>query len=140
MDADKGLASDSFKRAGFNWGIGRELYTAPFIWINAKKGEIYKKDNGKFGVNPKATFTVNRISTDDKVIQDLSIVDKNMDVRWKMHGHVDDGNDKEWLGKGMPEWKRIEQSIKSGKMQPTEIREYFKISKANMKYFQDLAA
>lgn len=38
-DADgnekKGLASDSFKRACFNWGIGRELYTAPFVWINA---------------------------------------------------------------------------------------------------------
>lgn len=32
-EADKGLASDSFKRACFNWGIGRELYTAPFIWI-----------------------------------------------------------------------------------------------------------
>ena len=33
-EAEKGLASDSFKRACFNWGIGRELYTAPFIWIN----------------------------------------------------------------------------------------------------------
>lgn len=33
-EKEKGLASDSFKRAGFNWGIGRELYTAPFIWIN----------------------------------------------------------------------------------------------------------
>lgn len=32
-DKEKGEASDSFKRAGFNWGIGRELYTAPFIWI-----------------------------------------------------------------------------------------------------------
>lgn len=32
-EAAKGLASDSFKRACFNWGIGRELYTAPFIWI-----------------------------------------------------------------------------------------------------------
>ena len=29
----KGEASDAFKRAGFKWGIGRELYTAPFIWI-----------------------------------------------------------------------------------------------------------
>lgn len=35
-EAEKGLASDSFKRACVNWGIGRELYTAPFIWI---KGE-----------------------------------------------------------------------------------------------------
>ena len=32
-EAEKGLASDSFKRACFNCGIGRELYTAPFIWI-----------------------------------------------------------------------------------------------------------
>lgn len=33
-EAEKGLASDSFKRACFNWGIGRELYTAPFIWVS----------------------------------------------------------------------------------------------------------
>lgn len=33
-EAEKGLASDSFKRACFNWGIGRELYTAPVIWIS----------------------------------------------------------------------------------------------------------
>ena len=39
-EAEKGEASDSFKRAGFNWGIGRELYTAPFIWIPAEKCEI----------------------------------------------------------------------------------------------------
>lgn len=32
-EAEKGEASDSFKRACVNWGIGRELYTAPFIWI-----------------------------------------------------------------------------------------------------------
>ena len=35
-EKEKGEASDSFKRAGFNWGIGRELYTAPFIWIGCK--------------------------------------------------------------------------------------------------------
>ncbi|MEG2081363.1 MAG: Rad52/Rad22 family DNA repair protein [Oscillospiraceae bacterium] len=32
-EKEKGEASDSFKRACFNWGIGRELYTAPFIWV-----------------------------------------------------------------------------------------------------------
>lgn len=32
-EAEKGEASDSFKRACTNWGLGRELYTAPFIWI-----------------------------------------------------------------------------------------------------------
>lgn len=37
-EAEKGLASDSFKRACTNWGIGRELYTAPFIWVKAEDG------------------------------------------------------------------------------------------------------
>lgn len=39
-EKEKGLASDSFKRACFNWGIGRELYTAPFIWVPSSKCEI----------------------------------------------------------------------------------------------------
>jgi len=46
-EKEKGLASDSFKRACFNWGIGRELYTAPFIWISKEKCNIEKK-NDKF--------------------------------------------------------------------------------------------
>lgn len=37
-EAEKGQASDSFKRACFNWGIGRELYTAPRIKIDVVKG------------------------------------------------------------------------------------------------------
>lgn len=46
-EADKGLASDSFKRSCVNWGIGRELYTAPFIWISADKynGKVGRKGN-----------------------------------------------------------------------------------------------
>jgi len=42
-EPNKGLASDSFKRACVNWGIGRELYTAPFIWITADKCSIRDK-------------------------------------------------------------------------------------------------
>lgn len=42
-EAEKGLASDSFKRAATNWGIGRELYTAPFIWIPASMVTIQDK-------------------------------------------------------------------------------------------------
>lgn len=44
----KGSASDSFKRAGFNWGIGRELYTSPFIWLN--QGVGFKDKWDKFSV------------------------------------------------------------------------------------------
>lgn len=41
-EKEKGQASDSFKRACFNWGIGRELYTAPFIWVPSTKADIRK--------------------------------------------------------------------------------------------------
>ena len=36
----KGEASDAFKRAGFRWGIGRALYTAPFVWIGKERCTI----------------------------------------------------------------------------------------------------
>ena len=43
-EKEKGEASDAFKRAGFNWGIGRELYTAPFIYLPCATNP---KPNGK---------------------------------------------------------------------------------------------
>jgi len=57
-EAAKGLASDSFKRACFNWGIGRELYDYPEISVKLNKNEFFlneknKDRNGK----PKATAT-----------------------------------------------------------------------------------
>lgn len=42
-EKEKGESSDSFKRSAFNFGIGRELYSAPFIWVN---GNV-KDKNGK---------------------------------------------------------------------------------------------
>lgn len=44
-EKEKSQASDSFKRACFNWGIGRELYSAPFIWIPASKVQLQKKND-----------------------------------------------------------------------------------------------
>lgn len=48
-EAEKGQASDCFKRAGFKWGIGVELYTAPFIWVSGgtEKDEFVSKKAGK---------------------------------------------------------------------------------------------
>ena len=68
-EAEKGLASDSFKRACFNWGIGRELYTAPFIWVDASlcnldKGKCYDK------------FKVTDIKIEDKKIVYLQIINE----------------------------------------------------------------
>lgn len=44
-EKEKGQASDSFKRACVSVGIGRELYSAPFIWIPAIKVNIQKKND-----------------------------------------------------------------------------------------------
>ena len=47
-EKEKGLASDSFKRACFNWGIGRELYTAPNMFVLAKDLSTLKEENGRY--------------------------------------------------------------------------------------------
>lgn len=74
-EKEKGLASDSFKRACTNWGIGRELYTSPFIWVNADK-IAWKQKNGKS--IPDATFKVTKIDYDSTGnIVDLQINDNN---------------------------------------------------------------
>lgn len=63
-EKEKGLASDSFKRACFNWGIGRELYSAPFIWISSADANIKQGGNGKFQCFDK--FIVEQILYDDE--------------------------------------------------------------------------
>ena len=58
-EKEKGIASDSFKRACVNWGIGRELYTAPFIWVDRENCNIEKGRSGKWEC--KDEFIVERI-------------------------------------------------------------------------------
>ena len=55
----KGAVSDSFKRACFNIGIGRELYTAPFIWIPASGIAIFQRSDKKYYTNDR--FSVKEI-------------------------------------------------------------------------------
>lgn len=70
-EKEKGQASDAFKRACFNLGIGRELYTAPFIWIPA---EAYTASVGAGG---KPTtydrFKVTRVEIVDGCITALEV-------------------------------------------------------------------
>lgn len=81
-DKEKGLASDSFKRACFNWGIGRELYTSPFIWVNIDDNETVVR-NGKKAIKSSVKFFVKEITyNNDKTIKDLVIVDGNRKVRF----------------------------------------------------------
>lgn len=73
-EKEKGLASDSFKRACFNWGIGRELYTAPFIWVGVewatiKDGKCYDR------------FEVEKIETVNGKITKIAIINSKSKQR-----------------------------------------------------------
>lgn len=74
-DEVKGRASDAFKRACFNFGIGRELYTAPFIWISDKGAT---KESWR-----KKKFRVKDIAYDnDKNITDL-VIEEQINYQWQ---------------------------------------------------------
>lgn len=83
-EAEKGQASDSFKRACVNWGIGRELYTAPRITIELNDSEYTKDQNSRIKV--WAYFSVKSIGYDSKTrtITSLEIQDKYGNVRFTM--------------------------------------------------------
>lgn len=81
-DSVKGESSDSFKRSGFNVGIGRELYTGPFIWIKLSDDETYNK-NGKWQLKASVNFSVSEIEyNENRVISKLVITDSNGKVRY----------------------------------------------------------
>ncbi len=91
-EAEKGLASDSFKRACFNWGIGRELYTAPFIWIKAEECTALKARQDGKSWQCFDTFEVEHIVIENKRIMAICIKNTKsgkrcfvwQDAAWKM--------------------------------------------------------
>lgn len=79
-EKEKGQASDSFKRAGFNWGIGRELYSAPFIYIKLRNDEVFKDKNGKLKTYSK--FKVFDIECDENKNISRLVIGDNDDERF----------------------------------------------------------
>lgn len=75
-EAAKGLASDSFKRACFNWGIGRELYTAPdtSIWNNENDQKVRINEKGKC----MDRFAVTELTVTDGVITHVVVYNINL--------------------------------------------------------------
>lgn len=76
-EADKGEASDCFKRAGFKWGIGVELYSAPFIFVKIETCKIADKWKIK---DKYISFSVKEISYEENKIKNLVIVDNNGNI------------------------------------------------------------
>ncbi|MGR4859998.1 hypothetical protein ABLT32_13300 [Bacteroides pyogenes] len=86
-EAEKGRASDAFKRAGFNVGIGRELYTAPLIFINLSDADL------KGGKIKPSLFSVKSIGyNENNEIVSLTITDKSGHERFSF-GHVKRNSD-----------------------------------------------
>ena len=95
-EKEKGEASDSFKRAGFNVGIGRELYTSPFIWIQPRADmkpyntkDINEKEANEFylykpnAYMTKTIFKVTEIGYDEEnKINRLTIEDHKGNKRF----------------------------------------------------------
>lgn len=85
-EAEKGQASDCFKRAGFKWGIGVELYSAPFIFVNCETEQY----NGKFKLKDKfAKFDVKTIGYDEnRNINKLVITDNEGNTVYELGKRV----------------------------------------------------
>lgn len=73
-EKEKGLASDSFKRACVNWGIGRELYTAPFLWFSSSEVNLVQ-NGGKCTTRDR--FVVNELEVKNGRITKVTITDSN---------------------------------------------------------------
>lgn len=92
MEAVKGEASDALKRSCFTLGIGRELYTAPRIFVYADKCKSLKQGkNGKMQCYDH--FSVAKIKVVDGRIVGLAI--RNDDTGRVVFTHVEDGYGKE---------------------------------------------
>ena len=83
-DKEKGLASDSFKRACFNWGIGRELYDYPIMSIKLNADE-YTVSNDK--VKQTWNFKLKEWKWDvifeNNILKSLKATDQNNKIRWE---------------------------------------------------------
>lgn len=134
-EQEKGLASDSFKRACFNWGIGRELYTAPSIFIlphkemipKGKDSEFFPNDKGK--ITTKTRFYVDYIDYDEGNIKDLIIRDHKGNIRFEQ---LTDDTAKLLNKEFMTLKKLIEQNEdKDDNFNREEFYKYFKVSSDN---------
>lgn len=133
-EAEKGLASDSFKRACFNWGIGRELYTAPSIFIfprkdnNEEESKEFFEKNGKY--TTKTKFYVDYINYDEKKnITDLIIRDHKGNSRFEK---LTKEKEKEINNEFMKIRKLIQDNEdKDSKFDREQFYKYFEVSSDN---------
>ena len=85
-EAEKGRASDSFKRACFNVGIGRELYNAPFVYIKLDNSEVTKNSKGKPTTYTRFNVTEMEYSREKECFTKLVVCDEKGRQRYSLGG------------------------------------------------------
>lgn len=125
-EAEKGRASDSFKRACFNVGIGRELYNAPFIYIKLDAAEVRKNSKGK--PTTYTRFTVNEMQYDKEkeAFVRLVITDEKGKTRYKLGEVVAPPEAEKPVQKAENKYVRIENNetyvlTRQGYKKPSEL-------------------
>lgn len=119
-EKEKGQASDSFKRAGFNWGIGRELYSAPFVYITLQHNEWYKGKDGRLKSNAK--FKVRTVAYDEnRNIVKLIVVDSKGSVRYTFGE-----NTQQQTQETVYNWQTLKARATQGGISEDELKHYLK--------------
>lgn len=106
-EREKGLASDSFKRACFNWGIGRELYSAPQMFVRKADLETLTESNGKWSC--RDFFKVTALAYEGNQIS--TVIIKNMK------------NDKELsFSNSKPMTHEVPEDVSNNKISETKVK------------------
>lgn len=137
-EAQKGEASDSFKRACVNWGIGRELYSAPFIWIKAADFDLKEyvvKNEKKYKTYDK--FSVSDITISNGIIEKIRIKNDSNGKIVYTYGYTNQSTPPSTPQVPFPEAlmtyeKALEYKLVGGKYRGMTVAEAFK---KDIKYF-----
>lgn len=127
-EAEKGEASDSFKRAGFNWGIGRELYTAPFIWFNAAQLKSLFQDDKTRKWKCTDDFSVDAVEYAGNRICYLKVVNnksKNAFV-WEKSRSLRPENKNDLISE--EEYQNLEQLVKEANVNKDKLLLQYKVN------------
>ena len=128
-EKEKGLASDSFKRACFNWGIGRELYTAPKMFVKSKDLKTLEEKNGKYTC--RDYFRVTSIEYDGRKIAKVEILNEKTDETLVFGEPVAVKEERETVAKkkiGARKANALEKMIADAGGNPEAVKIAFKVS------------
>lgn len=132
-EKEKGLASDSFKRACFNWGIGRELYDYPVIQVKLNADE-FTVEGGKV----KQTYNLRLkdwswvAEFDNNTLFRLIAIDQNGKERFKFFEKIN-------LTEESSKWDDAIDAVIANGLTVEQVRKGYNITNSNFKLLTEQA-